>query len=404
MAAGQGGQVPVIDPQVVPEGAIFNIADMLYLDVPSEYATIQEAIDAAPGSNVVIRIAEGLYYGNYTVLGKSVHIQGDGDVQLEPDDDAPVFTIELTPEDGLVHLEGLQIQTSDPRGVFANLQDGHAVKASGARLQLTECAFEYCRVGMGDGQESRDGGAVRALDSDVWIDRTGFFACQASGRGGAVYGVYSTIEMRESSVVSCSAGDTGGGVSVWKSDLALEQCSFDGNTSETDGGHVRLSGGELVVTRCLFEDGEAADGGALFLESAPGPVYPEATFEHSRFAANYSSEPTIGADVIKQKDGSPTLTHDVWFCESSECDGVSEPRFGFKYDDNCGECWADTNFDGTTDVQDLLEVLMYWGTRDPFVKMPFGDGGPEVDAYDLIEVLDAFGTCDSYGGGSLIIL
>jgi len=399
LSAAPGGQLPFTDPATLPQDPGAYFVDVLYLDVPDEYATIQEAIDASSGVGNTVRIAAGYYLGNYTVDGKSLSIEAVGDVTLAPSVDAPTISILDTPEGGLVHLNGLRIETSNPRAMSLDLQDGHAVLASNARIQVTECEFQNCRVGMGRGQNARNGAGIKAIVSDIWIDRTDFSSCEASGHGGAIYAYLSTIEMSESTVSYCEAGTSGGGVSVAVTDLTLSQCDFDGNTAGTDGGHVRFAGGDLVVTRCLFEDGLADDGGAMLLEEGQilwfGSTPPAVTLEQSRFAANYSSKPTTGADVIKQKAGMPVSTHDIWYCESDESNGVSIPFNGVKYADNCEECWADVNFDGITDVHDLVDVLMQWGTRDPFANTSAFLGGPEVDSYDLIDVLNAFGTCGS---------
>lgn len=398
---GDSSYVPTEFP-VNPYEDAFN--DMLWLDVPSEYETVQEAIDAS-GLWATIRLAEGEYTGNYTIEGKGVYIVAQGSVLLTPMDDAPIFTINDTPEEELVHLFGLKMQTAaNPRWPENDLQDGNAILANAARLQLTNCDFQFCHVGTGSDQEPGNGGGINALSSDIWIDQCGFWGCQASGKGGAIYAFASSIEMRETRVGFSDAGSDGGGVYMGLGDLVAEQCVFESNTAGAAGGQIHIKGGDLVATRCMFEDGMADDGGALLLEelAADNEFFsfafsPEASLKEVRFASNYSSKPATGTDVIKQKDGLATSTQDVWFCGSKGCDGVSSPEAGVKYADDCVGCYADTNFDGITDVQDLIDVLQYWGTRDPFANIAELNWNDEkdVNAADLIEVIQAFGTCGS---------
>ncbi|MBT4767120.1 MAG: hypothetical protein HOO04_02040, partial [Phycisphaerae bacterium] len=55
------------------------------LEVPSEYDTIQEAVDAAVNGDTVL-IAAGEYFENVVVIEKAISIKGDGLVELWPDD------------------------------------------------------------------------------------------------------------------------------------------------------------------------------------------------------------------------------------------------------------------------------------------------------------------------------
>ena len=56
-----------------------------------------------------------------------------------------------------------------------------------------------------------------------------------------------------------------------------------------------------------------------------------------------------------------------------------------------GDCPADTNDDGTVDVQDLVNVILAWGTDDANADVN-ADG--VVDVQDLVDVIVAWGSCD----------
>ena len=53
-------------------------------------------------------------------------------------------------------------------------------------------------------------------------------------------------------------------------------------------------------------------------------------------------------------------------------------------------CFSDTNNDGEVDVQDLVQVILDWGTADPDADVT-GDG--IVDVQDLVQVILDWGPC-----------
>jgi hypothetical protein len=54
-------------------------------------------------------------------------------------------------------------------------------------------------------------------------------------------------------------------------------------------------------------------------------------------------------------------------------------------------CPTDTNGDGNTDVDDLVAVILAWGSDDPAADV---NGSGEVDVDDLLDVILAWGACD----------
>ena len=53
-------------------------------------------------------------------------------------------------------------------------------------------------------------------------------------------------------------------------------------------------------------------------------------------------------------------------------------------------CPADVNGDGETDVDDLVALIVAWGSADPFADV---DDSGEVDVDDLVALVVAWGPC-----------
>ncbi len=56
-------------------------------------------------------------------------------------------------------------------------------------------------------------------------------------------------------------------------------------------------------------------------------------------------------------------------------------------------CRADIDGDGMVGVDDLLAVIVAWGSDDPFADIAPDGGDLLVDVDDLLEVILAWGTC-----------
>jgi hypothetical protein len=109
---------------------------------------------------------------------------------------------------------------------------------------------------------------------------------------------------------------------------------------------------------------------------------------------------TNGGDCVYGEavgpDGGTVPAH-VYRCEgpSSWTIGAVDPAAG---DDTPGApnprcqapCSADLNGDQIVDVQDLIEVILAWGTNDPLADI---DGDGTVDVGDLIVVVLTWGPC-----------
>jgi hypothetical protein len=382
-----------------PWGSGSGLVDMIdwqfpaTLEVPSEYDTIQEAVDAAVNGDTVL-IATGTYHENVVVTGKAISIKGDGLVELWPPDDAAIMSVSSTPEDQWDRLEGLTFHSiyeiTLPEilggGSFDwYLSETRGVTVVGAAVQISQCTFDGMGIAGADGDEE-PGAAVAAMFANVQLDQCRFDNCRAT-TAGAVYAALSSVEMSYCVFENCQSDTDGGAVKFEFVGGDIVACSFLSNAAYSEGGAIALNQASPALTRCLFEDNTAAWGGAVYSEGSEGtasdPVVTDCQF-HGLSAGEYG-------DLWYASSYS-----DPWWTGSVGCGG-DDLIYGFTVSrwlnsltEYCPVCPGDVNGDETVDVADLLDVLSHWGTADPISDLS-EDG--TVDDADLIWLFFLFGEC-----------
>ena len=363
------------------------------LEVPGEYATIQEAVDAAEGGDTVL-IAEGTYYENVTVADKAISIKGDGLVELWPDADAAIIAVGMTPDERWVKLEGLTFHSihswtlpedwgggtiewygSETRGVTAVI----------AAVQITNCEFSGMGIAYGEGDDE-DGAAIAAVFASMRLEHCSFDDCRATG-GGALYAGLASIEMSYCTFENCQSDSDGGAAVIASASGNITACSFLSNSAWSEGGAIALNQASPTISRCLFESNTAAWGGAVSSEGTESTPS-ESSVEDCQFHWNSAGE---FGDLWYAGDESDPSFHGVVGCGSDDL----VHGFYVSYEINslqttCPVCPGDVNGDETIDVADLLDVLAHWGTADPISDLS-EDGN--VDGWDLLWVLLTFGEC-----------
>ncbi len=271
------------------------------LEVPGQYPTIQEAVDAASEGDE-IHIAPGTYVERIDLAGKDLLLLGVGGADvtvIDGDGDGPVLT---TQDDGsgMLRLEGLTI-----RGGRA--YQGAGAFLTGTSVEIDGCVFSFNEAFSTDMYNLQDvwGGALymqggehlsvrssRFEDNRAVLDFYNGRFFEGFGRGGAIW---------------CS-GVGGGGVLIADS-------AFAGNESRENGGavYVAAAGGVVRVERSTFEESFAVSvvgddreqfvdktgsGGSLHIEGVSLVV------NDSRFVANESGSggaifAPAGAEILR---------------------------------------------------------------------------------------------------------
>jgi hypothetical protein len=273
-------------------------ADLL---VPSQYSSIQAAINAAVDGDVVV-IAPGTYNETLSISDKSITVRssaGATQTQIDRQGSSSVISISGS-NDKTVNFEGLTItrwyeyswmcQSSGPNVVFNNMRltsggagvyvyggadftsnqcdwvlvgshnwdPGSPLYSSGADATVTLVggSFQGCR--------GRYGGVVR-LESGSPLDASGvrFSSCSSIYQGGCVYeSASSHITLRACEFFTCGAYNSSGGLvfSSGAGALTLEDCVASGMYAPVEGVIFDKHSGSAVVRRCTFRNSNGSSG------------------------------------------------------------------------------------------------------------------------------------------------
>jgi len=199
--------------------------------VPSQYPTIQAAIDAAIQGDAVI-VSPGTYPETIDFLGKAITVRGTDDqlVIIEPPTGpGVVFT---SGEGPASRLESLTITGGD------NALGGGAVIGVGASPMLYDVSFTQC-MGVFGGAVAINSGA------SPHFDLCGFTFCEALFDGGGVACLPGSSPTFETCVFRANdAGGSGGNIHIDHSDVILDNCQFDTGSADYGGG-IAIEGGTL---------------------------------------------------------------------------------------------------------------------------------------------------------------
>ncbi len=302
-------ELVVSDPQAINSPQVVNVT--LYvtttLHVPSQYPTIQAAIDAAvPGD--IVEIADGTYTGSgnkdLDFGGKVITVRSaSGDPAL------CIIDCEGSGRGFYFHSgEGADSVVED-----LTIRNGNAdwyaggVYCSGSSPTLTNCTISGNTASAPNGY----GGGVYCADysSPMLTD------CTISGNS-AVHGGSGVhcCENSNPTLTNCTiSGNStvygGGGVSCSGSSPTLTNCTISGNSvSDGAGGGVYCSGSSPTLTNCTISGNSTASfysfGGGVFCGDDSSPTFTNCTISGNS-ALGYD---TYGGAVFCEEDCSPTLT------------------------------------------------------------------------------------------------
>ena len=287
-------------------------------DVPDDYATIGEAVAAAP-DNAVINVSAGTWTSSSSInpQGKSIIIRGTTDDNQRP----------------------LTVVTTEGADTVIRCDSGEGL----------DTMFESLVIAGGDGQIG--GGMELSNSSSPMLINCVFRDNNCNNNGGAVYarGGASNPQFWGCDFIDNTAGNNGGGIYVRQTSTPkFIACTFAGNTAGNTGGAISNRGSSLVdISGTVFcgntaevIDGDWADNGnncfSDFCADTNGDGDPDDCSDQQPCSGDFNGDGEVeGADF--------GLLFAAW--------NGSDPVF-------------DLNGDGTVDGGDVGIFLSFWGPCD----------------------------------------
>ncbi len=303
--------------------------------VPSQYATIQAAINAAGDGDTVL-VGDGTYTGtdnkNLAWSGKYITVKsenGAGKSIIDCGNAGRAFRLEDLPAGGN-EIIGFTIENGQ---VSENGSDGGGIWCENSSPAVMDCVIKECDV---------------------------------AGSGGAIYCAEGSAPVITSCLISGNAaGEDGGGIACCSASTpAIRNCTIVANEAGENGGGIHCSGSSTspTVTGCILWN----DGAEMYLESSAS-----ATVTYSAVEADYSGMGNIDSspsfcnadnDDYRLRPNSPCIDAGYDGAGVPDTDLAGNPRIQYPGVSD-GPAAGDPPVDiGAYEAVPAPEVLLYWST------------------------------------------
>lgn len=281
----------------------------LELHVPSQYLTIQDAIDAAPeGSTIFVAPYfhnSGYYQENIDFLGKAITVVSDKDCDPSTHDIDPLNTQIRQSGNSLVRFISGEGETSVLDGF--TLMHGNGTKVNSDYygggiycsyssptiknniIRNNSCTFGggiYCESGspkiinntLKDNKGSQAGGGLMvSFNADPLIDGNVILNNRANHMGGGISIVGSCEPQIMNNILCENEAEYGGAIDCYWSYPYITNNTIHANTASIGGGAMFTDyNSEVEIYNCILWDNTAPEGPSLFVQG-----YSELLIEHS---------------------------------------------------------------------------------------------------------------------------
>lgn len=212
----------------------------LMLKVPSEYTTIQAAIDGAQDGSIIV-VSQGTYKETLNLDGKNIEIRS-----ADPQDPTVVAATIISGEDG-----------DDSVITIRNCNIGVAINGFTITKGKGKLAVDW-----------RSGGGIYIKDSSATIGFCVIENNEADG-GGGVY-VEGTLSLQNNTISGNSAQSTGGGLLLFGGKHTIEGNKIIYNTAGSNGGGLASFNSEDIIEGNEISLNTAAGGYGGGLHSTTG--------------------------------------------------------------------------------------------------------------------------------------
>ncbi len=262
---------------------IYLYASATIINIPDDYDTIQEGIDASTDDDTVL-VQPGTYVenvnfnGHNIVLGSLFLTTGDttyiGHTIIDGDSSETVVIFE-NGEDSLAVITGFTIQNGysfNGGGIYCgdysnpsinyNVIYGNSATSGGGIYCIQSNPLVYNN--MISGNRAFQGGGIHCGNSNLTIDNNRISGNSTSAEGGGIWCDNSNPIISNNTIVENSAC-CGGGIFCWNnSDPAIRNNIIEGNSVSYYGGGITFHNSISLISNNTITGNSADRGGGIF--------------------------------------------------------------------------------------------------------------------------------------------
>jgi len=343
------------------------------LFVPSQYATIQAAIDAAPSTGGwTVAVSPGTYNEAINLKGKAITVKSTGTAAntiIDGTSQTKSVVSAVTGETSATVLQGFTIRKGPIGTALDTYRLGGGMFINGCSPTVRDCIFSN----------------------------------NSAGFGGGVYGLYSSSLLQDCSFTGNSATSDGGGIQFFGGSPVIRNCTISGNNCTNNGGGAHLvqhvSGGAPTLDGCVITGNHTnvGNGGGLSI----APIASQSTTPLlSGCTITGNTARNLGGGVYAAIDPvnpgpNVTLANNA-ICTNASLGSKRENVWALFTDggNSICDCLSDIDGDASVDTADISFALLFVGeVTDPSYIQPDQDMNGVVDTGDVAVLLLNFGPC-----------
>lgn len=325
-------------------GILFQgIFEAAVLNVPTEYASIQQAINASQNGDTIL-VAEGIYFENINFIGKNIVVASNfildndpvhiinttinGSTPVQPDSASCVRIV--SGEDSTAELTGFTLTGGkgtkwiDEHGAGIFREGGGIIIALSSPTIKNNLIINNEAIDR-TGVASAGGGGLRVGDSNAHIYNNIIMNNKGHYGAGIVWN-YATGVMKNNIVVYNSGGEDYGGGGVWLNQVGptiLENNIIANNSVTGSGGNRGKGGGILIWSTLVIAKNNIVWGNT---QSSGNQIYlagsATADITYSDIEDGFTGEGNISED--------PMFTSNIYLpAENSLCVDAGNPDPSF---------------------------------------------------------------------------
>lgn len=425
---------------------IAGLADAATRHVPAQHASIQAAINASSDGDVVV-VAPGTYYEAIDMDGKGVHLRGsnpaDWSVVESTVIDASPFAEKSvilcnSAEGADTIVEGLTLRGGTGTKLGGDTFGGGMYIYNGAPT-VRRCIFEGNEADAGGGLSMKFAWSV--VSECVFRDNYAQGPAEQGGGGLHVYNCWATFS--QCAILDNEAFTVGGGVSMCKGSALFDNCIIARNQAYGTSGLVNDRGTATIINCTVADNTAQGLGAGLFnmsmatmtvrnsvvagnlLDGYPDNITAYGTLstyvydslveggfglcstecgiidEDPQFADAAAGDYRLaaGSPAIDRGDNDQVACsfdldgNDRIYDDGSNLGVVDLGAYEHQGDSDPGDaCATDLDGNGTTDFDDLIDLLSAWGECSGACAADL-DGDGAVQWSDLMVLLVQWGPC-----------